>query len=281
MLLLLSEGITRVLDWSSLPVFERNPEWYETDAMGFRQPSSPLGALPDGIVRLTVLGGDETWGPGVPASELWTVRLEKEFSGRLQVLNRALLGANVAGSAAAASVASGENPRAVLWAISPAMLLDVPDTLGEDEGVVPRWWRFGRFFERMLVRGRYAAAQSRSRDSILLERGGTPQAPGISLLAGSLDLMAASLRLPETRLMAFIVPDFGQDRDYRLMPVHEEMRRVFEKKGIPVFDPVREYRAGETRLLRLDDRHFVPNDRGHGFLAGEAAKALRESGLLY
>jgi len=249
--------------------------------MGFRQPPSPLGTLPEGILRLSVLGGDETWGPGVPASELWTVKLEKEFSGRLQVLNRALLGANVAGSAAGASTAAGEKPGIVLWAVSPAMLLDMPDTLGEETGVVPHWWRFGRFFERMLVRGRYAAAQSRSRDNVLLERGGTSQAPGISLLSGSLDLLAASLRIPETRLMAFVVPDFGQDRDYRLMPVHEEMRRVFEKKGIPVFDPVRDYRDGETRLLRLDDRHFVPNDRGHDFLAREAAKALRESGLLY
>lgn len=276
----LGEWAARRIDWSGTRVMERNPEWYRTDAAGFRQPPSPLGSLPSGQIRIVVLSGDETWGPGVQAKDLWTVQLERELGGRVQVLNRSLLGANVAGSAVVAESASREHPDIILWAVSPAMLLETPDSIEPRPTHLPRWWRLGILFEKMLMTGRQAAMLSESRNGRIMARGGTPEAPGIRLMEGSLGLIFDAAQRAGSRVAGFIIPDFAQDRSYGLVTVHDQMGRVFAAWQVPVIDPVNAYRDSDTRMLRLDESHPVPGVQGHLLLAKEAAQGLRRLGLV-
>lgn len=277
--LLIGEYAARQVDWAGTRVLERNPEWYETDAAGFRQPPTPLGARVPELVRIAVLSGDETWGPGVETQYLWTVSLEKELGGRAQVMNRALLGANAAGSAATIASVMPEKPDIVLWAVSPAMLLESPDTMDPNPARWPAWWRLGTMLERALLSGRQAAMQSGNRNGRLAAAGGSPDSPGIRLLDGSLNLIGEMVISNGGRLVAFILPDFGQDASYSLLPVHDQMAATFRRWNVPVIDPVVSYRMQDTRMLRLDRFHFVPSNEGHEFLAKEAAKGLRGLGF--
>ncbi len=279
-LLGLGEWAAREVDWAGTKVLDRHPDWYKTDAAGFRQPATPIGAPATGQFRIVVLSGDETWGPGVQTQDLWTVKLEKEFGGRVQILNRALLGANVAGSAVVAQSAVNESPALILWAVSPAMLLESPDTLQPEHTDLPQWWRLGIVLERMLRRGRYAAAQAQNRSTRISLRGAAPGAPGIELMSGSLGIISDAAQPVGAKIAGFIIPDFGQDKDYSLLPVHDQMARVFAQWTVPVIDPLGDYREENTRKLRLDESHPVPGVEGHEFLAKKAADGLRRLGLV-